>query len=170
MKSGELGSGHAKAASGWVAQVAAPQVLILAAAVLVLTNIPLARYGSGGQPDYVWSSVGVLLALWQIWDHGRLAWAAVTVATAVALLLYELSVAGVINTGLPGWWIPVTGAADIAALVILLSPPIRRWVARQPGSGAAERFLSAYPASIMVRRRAPSPAQDPAEGLRPPHQ
>jgi hypothetical protein len=132
MKSGELGSGHAGAASGWVARVAVPQVLILATAALVLTNIPLTGYRSGGQPDYVWSSLGVLLALWQIWRHGRLAWAALTAATAAALLFYGLSVAGVINTGLPGWWIPVTGAADIAALVILLSPPVRRWVTRQP--------------------------------------
>jgi hypothetical protein len=132
MKPGELGSGHAEAASHRVARMAAPRVLILAAAALMLTNIPLTRYGSGGQPDYVWSSVGVLLAVWQIWDHGRLAWAALTVATAVALLFYVLFIAGVINTGLPGWRIPVTGAADILALAILLSPPIRRWVARQP--------------------------------------
>jgi hypothetical protein len=55
-----------------------------------------------------------------------------TAATAVALLLYGLSIAGVISTGLPGWWIPITGAADILALAILLSPTIRRWVARQP--------------------------------------
>jgi hypothetical protein len=38
----------------------------------------------------------------------------------------------VINTGLPGWWILITGAADILALAILLSPPIRRWVAKSP--------------------------------------
>jgi hypothetical protein len=38
-----------------------------------------------------------------------------------------LSIAGVIDIGLPGWWIPVTGTADIVALVILLSRPIRRW-------------------------------------------
>lgn len=132
MKSGEVGSGHAEVASRWVARVAAPRVLILATAALVLTNIPLTRYRSGGQPDFVWTSLGVMLTLWQIWRHGRLAWAVLTAATAVALLLYGLSIAGVINTGLPGWWIPVTGAADILALAILLSPPIRRWVARQP--------------------------------------
>ena len=32
----------------------------------------------------------------------------------------------------PGWWIPITGAADILALAILLSPPIRHWVAKKP--------------------------------------
>jgi hypothetical protein len=108
-----------------------PRVLILATAALVLTNIPLARYGNG-QPNYVWPSVSVLVTLWQIWRHGRLAWAFLTVATAVTLLLYGLSIAGVIRTGLPGWWIPITGAANILALAILLSPPIRRWVAKQP--------------------------------------
>jgi hypothetical protein len=51
-----------------------------------------------------------------------------TVTTAAALVFYGLSIAGVINIGLPGWWIPVAGIADIAALVILLSRPIRRWV------------------------------------------
>ena len=132
MTPGELGSGPAKAASGWAARVTGPRALILAAAALVLTNIPLTRYRSGGQPGYFWSSLSVLLAVWQLWDHRRLAWAALTAVTAVALPIYGLSVAGVINTGLPGWWIPITGAADILALAILLSPPIRRWVAKQP--------------------------------------
>jgi hypothetical protein len=107
-------------------------VLILAAAALLLTNIPLTRYRSGGQPDYFWSSLSLLLTVWQLWDHRRLAWAALTAVTAATLLLYGLSVARVINTGLPGWWIPITGAADILALAILLSPPIRRWVAKKP--------------------------------------
>jgi hypothetical protein len=96
----------------------------------VLTNIPLTRYGSGGDPGYFWSSLSVLVAVWQLWDHRRLAWVALTAATSGTLLLYGLSVAGVINTGLPGWWIPITGAADILALAILLSPPIRGWVAK----------------------------------------
>ncbi len=132
MTPAELGSAPAKAASGWAARVTSPRVLILDAAALVLTNIPLTRYRSGGQPSYFWSSLSVLLAVWRLWDHRRLAWAALTAATAAALLFYGLSVAGVINTGLPGWWIPITGAADILALAILLSPPIRRWVAKQP--------------------------------------
>jgi len=130
MTPGEPGSGPAEAASRRAAQVTSPQVLILAAAALVLTNIPLTRYGSGGHPGYFWSSLSVLLAVWQLWDHRRLAWAALTAATTATLLLYGLSIAGVINTGLPGWWIPVTGAADILALVILLSAPIRGWVAK----------------------------------------
>jgi hypothetical protein len=132
MNSGELGSGHAGAASPWIARVAVPRVLILVTAALVLTNIPLTRYRNGGQPDFVWASLSVLLVLWQIWRHRRFAWAVLIVATAATLVLYGLSIAGVTNTGLPGWWIPITGAADIAALVILLSPPIRGWVARQP--------------------------------------
>jgi hypothetical protein len=74
MKSGEPGSGHAGAASRRAARVAVPRVLILAATALVLTNMPLARYRSGGQPDFAWSSAGVLPALWQIWRHRRLAW------------------------------------------------------------------------------------------------
>ncbi len=49
--------------------------------------------------------------------------------TAATLIFYALSIAGVIHTGLPGWWISITSAADIAALAILLSPPVRRWVA-----------------------------------------
>jgi hypothetical protein len=130
MTPGELGSGPAEAVSGRAAQVTSPRVLILAAAALVLTNIPLTRYRSGGHPAYFWSSLSVLLAVWQLWDHRRLAWAALTAATAAALLFCGLSVAGVINAGLPGWWIPVTGAADILALVILLSAPIRGWVAK----------------------------------------
>ena len=132
MMPGELGSGPPSAPSGWAARVTSPRVLILAAAALVLTNIPLTRYRSGGQPDYFLSSLSVLLAVWQLWDRRRLAWAALTAATAAALLFYGLSVAGVTNTGLPGWWIPITGAADILALAILLSPPIRRWVATKP--------------------------------------
>jgi hypothetical protein len=36
------------------------------------------------------------------------------------------------DSSLPGWWILITGAADILALAILLSPPIRRWVAKKP--------------------------------------
>jgi hypothetical protein len=127
MMPGELGSGPAKAPSGRAARV-----LILAAAALLLTNIPLTRYRSGGQPDYFVPSVSLLLAVWQLWDHRRLAWAALTAATAAALLCYGLSAARVINTGLPGWWIPITGAADILALAILLSPPIRRWVTKKP--------------------------------------
>ena len=134
MKPGELGSGQAEAASGWVARVGTPRVLILVAAVLVLTNIPFVRYGSGGHPGYAWSSLGLLLALWRVWDHWWFAWAFLTVATAVTVPLYVLSIAGVIHTGLPGWWIPITGVADILALVIWLSPPIRGWVARRPAA------------------------------------
>jgi capsular polysaccharide biosynthesis protein len=37
----------------------------------------------------------------------------------------------VLDAGLPGWWILITGAADILALAILLSPRIRRWVAKK---------------------------------------
>jgi len=129
MTPGELGSGSAKAAPGWAAFVTSPRVLILATAALVLTNIPLTRYRGGGQPDYVWSSLGVLLTVWQLWGHRRLAWAALTAATAAALPIYGLSVASVINYVLPGWWMLITGAADVLALAILLSPPIRRWVA-----------------------------------------
>jgi hypothetical protein len=132
MTPGELGSRPAKAASGWATRVTSPRVLIVAAAALLLANIPLTRYGSGGRPGYFWSSLSVLLAAWQLWDHRRLAWAALTAATAVTLLICGLSVVGVINTGLPGWWIPIIGAADILALAILLSQPIRRWVANQP--------------------------------------
>jgi hypothetical protein len=132
MKSGELGSAQAGTASCWGARVTVPQVLIPAAAALVLTNVPLTGYHGGGHADYVWSSLAVLLTLWRIWRHGRLAWVALTVAAALALFLYGLAIAGVINTGLPGWWIPITSTADILALAILLSPSIRRWVAKQP--------------------------------------
>lgn len=132
MTPGELGFGPVKAVSRRAGLVTSPRVLILAAAALVLTNIPLTRYGSGGRPGYFWSSLSVLLAVWQLWDHRRLAWAALIAATAATLPFYGLSVGGVINSGLPGWWIPITGAADILALAILLSPPIRRWVAKQP--------------------------------------
>ena len=128
MTSSELRSGHADVAPGRVARVTVPRVLILAAGALVLTDIPLSGYHNGGHIDFVWAPVGVLLAVWQLWDHSRIAWALLTVTTAAALVFYGLSIAGLINIGLPGWWIPVAGAADIAALVILLSRPIRRWV------------------------------------------
>jgi hypothetical protein len=134
MTPGELGTGPAQAPSGRAARVTGPRVLILAAAALLLTNIPLTRYRSGGQPAYFPSSLSLLLAVWQLWDHRRLAWAALTAATAAALPFCGLSIAKVINTGLPGWWIPITGTADILALAILLSPPIRRWVAKRPAA------------------------------------
>jgi hypothetical protein len=132
MTSSELGSGPAEAASRRAARVASPRVLIPAAAALLLTNVPFTLSGSGSQPDYFWSSLGVLLALWQLWRHQRLAWALSIAVTAVNLVFYGLSIAGVINTGLPRWWIPIASTADILALAILLSPPIRRWVAKQP--------------------------------------
>lgn len=132
MTSGELGSGSAKASPGSAVCVTSPRILILATAALVLTNIPLTRYRSGGQPDYFWSSLGVLLTVWQLWGHRWLAWAALTAATAAALPIYGLSVAGVINYVLPGWWMLITGAADVLALTVLLSQPIRRWVAKPP--------------------------------------
>ena len=128
MTSSELRSGHADAAAGWVARATVPRVLIVAAGALVLTDIPLSGYRNDGHIDFVWVPVGVLLAVWQLWDHSRIAWALLTLTTAAALVFYGLSIAGVINIGLPGWWIPVAGIADIAALVILLSRPIRRWV------------------------------------------
>ena len=139
MTPGELGSGPAEA-SRWTAQVTSPRVLILAAAALMLTNIPFNRYGSGGHPNYFWSSLGVLLAVWRLWDHQRFVWAVLTASIPAALVLYGLSIAGVINTGLPGWWIPITGAADLLALAILLSPPIRGWVAKQPAPSALSRL------------------------------
>jgi hypothetical protein len=132
MTSGESGSAHAGAASHRVAWLGVPRALILVAAALVLTNIPLSRYQSGGHPAYVWSSLAVLLLLWQIWRHGRFAWAVLTVATVLTLFLYGLAIGGVINTGMPEWWIPIMSTADILALVILLSPSIRHWVAKQP--------------------------------------
>lgn len=128
MTSSELRSGHADAVPGWVARVTVPRVLIVAAGALMLTDVPLSGYQNDGHIDFVWAPVGVLLAVWQLWDHSRIAWALLTVTTAVALVFYGLSIAGVISIGLPGWWIPVAGTADIAALVILLSRPIRRWV------------------------------------------
>ena len=128
MTSSELRSGHAGVAPGWVARVTVPRVLVLAAGALVLTDIPLSGYRNGGHIDFVWAPVGVLIAVWQLWNHSRIAWALLTVATAVTLVFYGLSLAGLINIGLPGWWIPVAGGADIVALVILLSRPIRRWV------------------------------------------
>ena len=121
------------AASGWAAQVTRPRALILVASALVLVNIPLTRYGSSNQPEYFWSSLAVLLAAWQLWDHQRLAWVVLTAATAVALPLYALSAAGVINYLQPGRWMVATGAANILALAIFVSPPIRRWVAIRPG-------------------------------------
>jgi hypothetical protein len=113
----------------------APQGLILAVAVLVLTNIPF-RYG------WVWPTVATLLALWELWRHSRLAWAALTAVTALTLVQYGLTAAGVISTSLPRWWIPVPGAADIAALAILLSPPVRRWVAKQPARALLSSALT----------------------------
>ncbi len=86
---------------------------------------------SDGHPDFVWSSLSVLVAVWRMWRHDRIAWILLTVTTPVALLLYGLSISGVINTGLPGWWVGIGVAADIVALAILLSPFIRRWVAKQ---------------------------------------
>ena len=83
MKSAELGFGRVGAPSRWIARAGVPRVLILAITALLLTNIPSTRYG--GQPNYVWSSLAVLLVLWQVWRHSRLAWAIVTVATAVTL-------------------------------------------------------------------------------------
>ena len=101
-------------------------------AALVQTDIPLVRYRSGGHPNYVWPSLSVLLTLWYIWRHGRLSWAALTVATAWALLLYGLSIGGVVHLGLPGWWLPIASVANVLALAILLSPPVRHWVAKRP--------------------------------------
>jgi hypothetical protein len=130
-------------------------MLILAAAALVLTNIPLTRYGSGGPPDYIWSSLSVLVAFWQLWSRRRLAWVALTAATAAALPIYGLSVAGVINYVLPGWWMLITGPADVLAVATLLSPPIRRWVARQPArwlnpksGGAAWQYLRRHELAV----------------------
>jgi hypothetical protein len=131
MNSGEPGSGYAEAPSRRVTRVGDPRVLILTVAALVLTDIPLARHGNDWQPGYVWAALSVMLALWQLWRHGRLSWAALAAATAFTLLLYGLSIAGVINLGLLTWWIPITSVANILALAILLSPPIRRWVAKQ---------------------------------------
>jgi hypothetical protein len=145
MTSAEPGSGSANAARGWAGFVTSPRVLILATAALVLTNIPLTRYRSGSQPDYVWPSLGVLLTVWQLWGHRRPAWVVLTAATATALPIYGLSVTGVINYVLPGWWMLITGAADLLALAILLSPPIRRWVANGP------------PATLPDKRQLPSP-------------
>lgn len=131
MTPSELGAGPANAASGWATRVISPRALILATAALLLTN-GLIRYRSSDQPDYFWSSLGVLLTVWQLWAHGRFAWVLLTGAAAAALPLCALSAAGAINYLLPGWWMLITGPADILALVILLSPPIRRWVAKKP--------------------------------------
>jgi hypothetical protein len=128
-----FGSGNAKVAPGWAARMTSPRVLIPAVAALDLTNIPLTHFGSSHPPYYYfWSSLSVLLVAWQLWDHRRLAWAVLTAATAAALLLDVLSVAGVSNYVLPGWWMLATGAANVLALAIFLSPPIRRWVAKRP--------------------------------------
>jgi hypothetical protein len=132
MTSGELGSRPAKAAPGWAAWVTSPQALIFATAALLLTNVPLTRYRSGDQPDYFWSSLSVLLTAWQLWGRRRFAWFVLTAAAAAALPIYALSVTGVINYVLPGRWMLITGPADMLALVILLSPPVRRWVAKRP--------------------------------------
>jgi hypothetical protein len=134
MTPSELGAGPAEVASGWAVRVTSPRALILATAALLLINIPLTRYRSGDEPDYFWSSLGVLLTVWQLWAHGRFAWVIMTAATAAALPLCALSVAGAINYLPPGWWMLITGPADMLALAILLSPPIRRWVARKPAS------------------------------------
>lgn len=132
MTPSELGAGPAKAVSGWAARVTSPRALILAVAALSLTNIPLIRYRSGDQADYFLSSLAVLSMAWQLWNHRRFAWALFIAATAAAVPLYGLSAAGAINYLLPGWWMLITGPADILALVILLSPPIRQWVAKKP--------------------------------------
>lgn len=124
--------GPGESTPGWAARVTSPRLLILAAAALVLTNIPLTRYGSGGPPDYIWSSLVVLVTFWQLWGRRRLAWVVSAAATAAALPIYGLSVAGVINYVLPGWWMLITGPANVLAVATLLSPPIRRWITRQP--------------------------------------
>jgi hypothetical protein len=129
MRSGRFARGNAEVASRRGVRVSGPLALILAVSALELTNLPLTRYRSGGQPDYLWAAISVVLVLWQIWRHGRLAWAVLTALTAVTLLVYALSIARVIDTGLPGWWIAVSGAADLLALVLLLGRPIRRWAA-----------------------------------------
>jgi len=130
MASSELGSRSAGVASGWAARVASPRVLVLAAAVLLLITIPFTHSGNDGQPNYFWSSLAVLLALWQIWRRQRLIWVLAIAVTSANLVFYGLSVAGAVSTGLPGRWIPI--AADLLVLAILLSPPIRRWVATRP--------------------------------------
>jgi hypothetical protein len=130
--SSELGLGPCESTPGWAARVTSSRLLILVAAALVLTNIPLTRYGSGGPPDYIGSSLGVLVTFWQLWGRRRLAWVVSTAATAAALPIYALSIAGVINYVLPGWWMLITGPADVLALATLLSSPIRRWVTMQP--------------------------------------
>jgi hypothetical protein len=116
------------------ARLASPWALVLAAAALMLTNIPLVRYRSGGMPDYFWPALSVLLVLWQLWRHGRLAWLALILCLAATLVLYGLSISGLINTGFPQWWVPITGTADILALAILFSSPIRHWVRKPPRS------------------------------------
>jgi len=133
MPPGESAPG-AKTVSGWTESATIPRVLILTAAALVLTNIPLTHYGTGHHPGYFWPFLSVLVAVWQLWDHRWLAWAVLAAATAVALPLYVLSVAGVTNYLPPGWWMLGTGAANIMALAMFLSPPIRRWVAKRPAA------------------------------------
>ena len=133
MKSGALASGRAEAAPCVPRWVASPRVLIIAVAVLELTNVPLNGYGNGGHPTFLGPTVSTLTGIWLIWRRQRYVWAIAIAVTAVALILYALSIAGVIHTGLPGWWISVTGVADIAALAILLSPPVRAWVIPKNG-------------------------------------
>jgi hypothetical protein len=130
--SGELGAGRARVASRWVAPAMVPRVLILIVAAIVLANIPLTHFGSSDPPDYVWTTVGTLAGLWRLWDHRRWAWIALIAVLAVTLVIYALAIAGVINMVQPGWWIAVTGVGDIAALAILLSRPVRGWVAERP--------------------------------------
>jgi hypothetical protein len=136
--SSELGAGQVGAASRWVTPATVPRVLILVVAVLVLANIPLTHFGSG-PPDYVWTTVGTLAGLWRLWDHRRWAWIALIAVLAVTLLIYALAIAGVINMVQPGWWIAITGTGDIAALAILLSRPMRGWVAKRPAPASQRR-------------------------------
>ena len=138
MTSGALASGPVEAApraSRAPRWVASPRVLIIAVAALELTNVPVSGYGNGGHPNFFWPTVSTLGGIWLIWRRQRFTWAILIAATAVVLIFYALSLAGVIHTGLPGWWISSTGAADIAALAILLSPPVRAWVIPKNGFG-----------------------------------
>jgi hypothetical protein len=124
----EFGAGSAGAAYRWTDWLVSMRGLLIVAAALLVTNVPFKGIGNSGQPDYFWSTLAVLLALQQIWRRQRLAWFLSIAVTAANLVFYGLSMAGVTNAGLPGWWIPIAGVADIAALAILLSAPVRRWV------------------------------------------